>query len=122
MECPVLARYFSHPPGDMLRTNIKKYLHQLEEIQPHEVLPYNQRISQEQGLNHWDIRSIDDPPELPILTRDVIRQYFNEILADSCARWQPSLNEWEDATEAIVSNVLGSLHMDSPARTSSDTA
>jgi len=68
-----------------------------------------------------DIQSIDNLPKLPMLTKDLLRQHFDELLADNCTRWQPLLSQWEDTTEVIVRNVLEAVHRDSSARTSSDT-
>ena len=45
-------------------------------------VPYYRRIMDERALNPDDIQTIDDLQKLPVLTRQDIKQHFDELLSD----------------------------------------
>jgi phenylacetate-CoA ligase len=115
-----LAKHVIYPLADVaLRTNATRYLDALEETQwwPYERLmelqnhklrslvehayssvPYYRRVLDERGLLPGDIRSIEDLPKLPVLTKDLIRQHFDELTADNLKRWRPLLDSSSGST------------------------
>jgi phenylacetate-CoA ligase len=110
----LIAEKLIYPLGDLtLGTSLIKYYHQLQETQwwPPEQLrelqnaklralmthayhnvPYYRRVLEERGLTDQDVRTVDDLPRLPILTKDDIRQNFADMLAKDFKKWKPILN------------------------------
>ncbi len=48
----------------------------------YEHVPYYKRIFNERGLKPSDIQGIDDLSKLPVLTRDLFKKHFHELLSD----------------------------------------
>jgi phenylacetate-CoA ligase len=49
-----------------------------------EHVPYYRRVMNERRLRPGDIRTVDDLPKLPILTKELVREHFEELSADNC--------------------------------------
>ncbi len=47
-----------------------------------EHVPYYRRIFSERGLTPADVQTLDDLTKLPVLTRDLFKKYFHELLSD----------------------------------------
>jgi phenylacetate-CoA ligase len=115
-----LARHIVYPLGDaVLRTNVMKYLASLEKTQwwPPERLaelqnqklcslihhaynkvPYYRRVFDERGLSVRDIQTIDDLPKLPVLTKDLIRHNFTDLMPQDSRKWRPYLESSSGST------------------------
>jgi len=106
----LLARNVFAPAMDLIRgTHTMSCLRELEESQwwpaerleelqssrlralithAYEHVPYYRRVMDERGLAPSDIRSAADLPKLPILTRELVRANFENLLAQSFPRTQ----------------------------------
>lgn len=67
---------------------------QFEALQPllrhcFEKVPFYRRRFQEAGVAPSGIRSLDDLPKLPILTKDDIRKHLDELLASNAGEFTP---------------------------------
>lgn len=110
----VFAKYIMYPIGEaFLGTKMLKYLKELEETQwwPPEKLkdlqnmklralinhaynniPYYHHVFEERGLNNNDIQTVEDLQRLPILTKNDIRQNFNNLIAKGPKKLKPFLD------------------------------
>ncbi len=101
-----------YPLGDAaMHTGVMKYLSDLEKSQwwsPDELtelqnrklralvehacrnVPYYRRVFAERGLSAGDIRTVEDLPRLPILTKDLVRRNSDDLMARDFRRWRPS--------------------------------
>jgi phenylacetate-CoA ligase len=108
-----IIKYVFYPLREKLQgTRILKYLKELEETQwwsnkelqemqnkklqslikhAYANVPYYRKIFNERGLVDKDIQTIDDLYKLPILTKDDIRQNFENMQANDFKKWAPSL-------------------------------
>jgi len=115
-----IAEHFVYPLGDaVLHTNVTKYLASLEKSQwwsldrlvelqnqklrslidhAYNKVPYYRRVFDEGGLSVRDIQTIDDLPKLPILTKDLIRQNFTDLMAQDYQKWRPFLDSSSGST------------------------
>lgn len=61
---------------------------QLSKLLSHayENVPYYRRIFDERGLKPKDIEDVSDLAKLPILTRDIIREHRDELIAENISR------------------------------------
>ena len=115
-----LARYIMYPIGEaFLGTKMLKYLKELEETQwwPPEKLkelqniklralinhaynniPYYHRAFEERGLNNSDIQTVEDLQKLPVLTKNDIRQNFNDLITKGSKKLKPFLDATSGST------------------------
>ena len=115
-----LARHIVYPLGDaILHTNVTKYLASLEKSQwwsldrlvelqnqklcslidhAYNKVPYYHRVFDERGLSVRDIQTVDDLSKLPILTKDLIRQNFSDLVAQDYQKWRPFLDSSSGST------------------------
>jgi phenylacetate-CoA ligase len=106
-----LAEKIIFPLGDLfLHTSVIKYYHWLQQTQwwspeqlrdlqskklkalikhAYENVPYYRRIFDERGLTVKDIQTTDDLIKLPILTKNDIRQNYQDILAKNFKMLKP---------------------------------
>ena len=61
-------------------------------------VPYYHRIMREKGLNPDDIKKIEDLSKLPILTKDDIRNHFEELTVKNIKKYKPVLNHTSGST------------------------
>ncbi len=109
-----IARHILYPIGEtFLGTRMLKYLRILEETQwwspgqlrelqneklralikhAYENVPYYRRTFEERGLSDKDIQTVADLPKLPILTKDDIRQNFDDLKAKDFKKRKPFLH------------------------------
>ncbi len=61
---------------------------QLEKLLAHayRTVPYYRRVFDERGLKPADIRSIEDLPKLPVLTKEDVRDHFDEMVSTEFPR------------------------------------
>ncbi len=61
----------------------------LKDLVAHAALhvPYYREIFRERGLSSKDIRSADDLARLPYLTREIVRERKDDLLAENAPRW-----------------------------------
>jgi len=110
----IIARHVLYPVGEaFLGTRMLKYLKELEKTQwwsperlrelqndklralikhAYENVPYYHRTFQEKGLTVNDIQAVGDLQKLPVLTKDIIRKNFSELLAKNSNKRRPFLN------------------------------
>jgi phenylacetate-CoA ligase len=115
-----LARHVLYPAADTLTgARVTKYLLEFEETQwwdrerlrelqndklralvkhAYQNVPYYRRVMDERGLSDKDIRSVEDLPNLPILTKGDIRRNFDDLKATGFHRWRPFLNATSGST------------------------
>ena len=74
--------------------------HKLHELITHcyEHVPYYKRIMAEHGLKPDDITTSDDLRKLPLLTRDNVREHFDELIADNCNRSELTIGHTSGTT------------------------
>lgn len=116
----VLARHILYPIGEaFLGTKMLKYLKKLEETQwwppeklrelqndklralvkhAYENVPYYRRVFQEKRLTDKDVQSVEDLHKLPVLTKDIIRQNFSDLLSRDFNKRRPFLNATSGST------------------------
>lgn len=84
------------PPDQMEKLQQKK----LQVILSHayENVPYYHRIFKERNLKPEDIKSTEDLSKLPILTKDVIRRDFNDLIAKNATKEDLIFNSTSGST------------------------
>ncbi|MCJ7654849.1 MAG: phenylacetate--CoA ligase family protein [Dehalococcoidia bacterium] len=55
----------------------------------YENVPYYRRVFEERGWTDKDIQTVNDLPKLPILTKNDIRENFQDMLAKDYKKWKP---------------------------------
>ncbi len=115
-----ITQHVVYPLGDaVLRTNVMKYMDALERSQwwsldelvemqntklralvahAYRNVPYYRRVMDERGLSVAEIRTVDDLPRLPVLTKDLVRQNYADLKARGFRRWHPSLETSSGST------------------------
>ena len=108
---PKIARNLLLPLGDkVMRTSISKQLRFLVKSQwwtleelieyqnksiraliryAYENVPYYHKVFRKRGLYSDDIKITKDLVKLPILTKEIIRKNYNEILSKNFKKWKP---------------------------------
>ncbi len=116
----LMARHIIYPLAEVfLGTKMLKYLNefartqwwdqeQLRELQNEKLralikhayqnVPYYRRIFEEIGMTWRDIQTVDDLTKLPILTKDIIRQNFKEMIATGVSKCKPFLTATSGST------------------------
>jgi len=69
-------------------------------------VPYYKRIFDDRGLKPSDIQSLEDLTKLPILTKDTVRQHFNELVARNADNFCPQLSHTTGSTQEPISYYL----------------
>lgn len=77
------------PQNELLRKMIK---HAYENV------PYYRRVFNERGLKPADIKTKEDLPKLPFLTREIINEHFNELIARDFPRKEMVLHHTSGTT------------------------
>jgi len=108
-----IARNVLYPIGEtFLGTKMLKYLKELEETQwwspaqlgelqneklqalirhAYRNVPYYHRVFEERGLLDKDIQTIADLQKLPVLTKDIVRSNFSQLVAKDFKQGKPYL-------------------------------
>ncbi len=119
--------YYSSPPFIQRAVNhfmpaerqFREYLRELEESQwwspqqleelqneklrqiiqhAYENVPYYRRIFDERGLKPKDVQTKEDLKLLPILTKDDVRDHFDDLVAKNYIRFKPTLSHTSGST------------------------
>ena len=64
----------------------------------YENVPYYRRVFNERGLKPPDIKTKEDLPKLPFLTREIINEHFNELIARDFPRKEMVLHHTSGTT------------------------
>jgi phenylacetate-CoA ligase len=67
-------------------------------IHAYEKVPYYRRIFQKYGLKSADIRSVDDLPRMPVLTKEKIRNNFESMLSSDFTQRKQKLDRTGGST------------------------
>ena len=56
---------------------------QLQKMVKHcyETVPYYHRLFDELQIDYWNIRTLDDLQRLPILTKDIVKEHYDEFIS-----------------------------------------
>lgn len=93
----------------MFLQKTKKYSYEeLVELQNHKLriiidhayhnVPYYKELFEENKLKPKDIQNINDLPQIPVLTRDIIRKRFDDLKADNAEIFKPYINKTSGST------------------------
>jgi len=115
-----IIKYILYPIGEkIIGTTMLRYLKELEESQwwsqnelrdlqdkklralvkhAYDNVPYYHRIFTERALSDKDIQSIEDLKKLPILTKNDIRNNFDQLTASNYKKYRPLLNATSGST------------------------
>lgn len=61
-------------------------------------VPYYHKVMRKRGLNSDDIKKIKDLSKLPILTKDDVRNHFEELMAKNIKKYRPVLSHTSGST------------------------
>lgn len=115
-----LAKHVLYPIGEMVTgTDMLKRLKELEKTQwwspeklkelqnerlraliehAYENVPYYHRIFEERKLTDKNIQTVDDLQKLPVLTKEIIRRNFSDLIATDSRKRRPFLNSTSGST------------------------
>lgn len=69
-------------------------------------VPYYHRIFNENNINYQDIRTLEDLEKLPLLTKDDIRNHFNELIAVNASDYMYGVGKTSGSTGKPLSFLL----------------
>ena len=72
------------PAEEITELQNKKLRHLVEHAYAH--VPYYRRIFKQRNVLPGDIKSVDDLPKLPLLTKDIIRENFQDLTASNLTK------------------------------------
>lgn len=61
-------------------------------------VPYYRRLFDEHGIKPGDIRTVNDLPAIPVLTKEIIRERYDELIADNADQFAPYKNMTSGST------------------------
>lgn len=63
-------------------------------------VPYYQELFDKQGIKPGDIQTVNDLPAIPVLTKEIIRERYEDLIADNVDQFNPYENMTSGSTGA----------------------
>ncbi|NBC05217.1 MAG: hypothetical protein GVY20_16155 [Bacteroidetes bacterium] len=70
-------------------------------------VPYYRELFDENGINPKDIQTVDDLPAIPVLTKEIIRERYDDLIADNADQFNPYENMTSGSTGAPTKFLQG---------------
>lgn len=61
-------------------------------------VPYYHQLFDEHGIKPGDIQTVDDLPVIPVLTKEIIRERYDDLIADNAEQFNPYQNKTSGST------------------------
>ncbi|MCG2587070.1 phenylacetate--CoA ligase family protein [Rhodohalobacter sulfatireducens] len=70
-------------------------------------VPYYRELFDEHGIKPSDIQTVEDLPAIPVLTKKIIRDRYNDLIAENAGQFKPYQNQTSGSTSVPTKFLQG---------------